>query len=94
MKFCVNGLVVCALFVESAVACAQTLPGENVSVIRHTYLAAAQRSIDDAYASIVRAQDSKGHKLGGHAERAKELLQQANEELKAAAITANSEGRY
>jgi len=68
-------------------------PVTNVSGKRHPNLAAAQRLVQDAFAKIVAAQQSNEWDLGGHAQRAKELLDQANSELKQAAETANAEKR-
>ena len=56
---------------------------------RHGNLRNAQEHIVQAWRLVGEAQrDNNGH-LGGHAERAKELLSQANEELRAAADSAN-----
>ena len=60
---------------------------------RHGNLRAAQEQIDAAFQSISRAQEANDSRLGGHAGRAKELLQQASEELRMAADTANSNER-
>ena len=60
---------------------------------RHGNLRAAQQSIVAAWQRIDEAQRDNNYQLGGHAGRAKDLLVQADEELKQAAITANHEGR-
>ena len=67
---------------------AQAPPKRNVGV-RHPNLAAAQRLIDQAFMRISDAQRANEFDLGGHAAKAKELLDQANREIKLAAETAN-----
>lgn len=74
-----------------AVAAAQQ-PAVNIDPQRHGNLAAAQDSIVQAYARVTEAQrDNRGH-LSGHAEKAKELLNQANDELRLAADTIDEGG--
>ncbi len=68
---------------------AQQRPVENVNPRRHPNLAAAQRLVDQAFKKITAAQDANEFDLGGHAAKAKALLDQANVELKLAAETAN-----
>jgi len=68
-------------------------PAQNISPERHGNLAGAQEAIQQAYNLTVRAQAANQGQLGGHGERAKELLREAADELKAAAITLNAEGR-
>lgn len=63
--------------------------GQDVSWRRHPNLAAAQHLIDQAYAKISDAQGANEFDMDGHAAHAKELLEQANREVKAAAMTAN-----
>lgn len=69
------------------------MPERDISPARHGNLAGAQAAIDEAYNLTVRAQVANQGQLGGHGERAKELLREAAAELKAAAITLNQEGR-
>ena len=64
-------------------------PPRNVSAARHKNLAAAQHHIDAAFKSLTAAQAANEFDLGGHAAKAKELLEQADREIKAAAVTAN-----
>ena len=64
-------------------------PPQNVSAKKHPNLAAAQRLVDQAFAKVSAAQDANEFDLGGHAAKAKQLLDEANKELKAAAETAN-----
>ena len=64
-------------------------PVLDVSPVRHGNLAAAQQFVRQAYDRLGDAQDANHGELGGHAARAKELLHEANEEIKLAAIAAN-----
>ena len=63
--------------------------GQDVSWRRHPNLAAAQHFIDQAYAKITAAQQANEFDMSGHAARAKDLLEQANREIKQAAETSN-----
>ncbi len=86
---------VVALFLLSLVgglALAQR-PKENVSKGLHPNLAAAQRLCQQAWERIVDAQKANEWDLGGHAQKAKELLDQASNELKLAAEAANKNKR-
>ena len=62
---------------------------QNVNPKAHPHLAAAQHHISEAQAEIDQARASWADKLGGHAENAKTLLQQADGELKQAASYAD-----
>ena len=64
-------------------------PRENVSGARHPNLAAAQRLSEQAFQKTVEAQKANEWDLGGHAQKAKNLLEEVNRELKQAAETAN-----
>ncbi len=77
-----------ALLTVGAVALAQK-PVKNVSAARHPNINAAQRFSQQAYEKIVAAQQANEWDMGGHAQKAKELLDQVNNELKAAAQAAN-----
>jgi len=68
---------------------AMAQPERNVSGARHPNLAAAQRLSQQAFERIVEAQKANEWDMRGHAQKAKALLEQANEELKAAALAAN-----
>jgi len=72
---------------------AQQRPIRNVNPHHHPNLAAAQRITERAYQKIVEAQQANEFDLGGHAQHAKELLDQANRELKAAAQVSNENHR-
>jgi hypothetical protein len=84
-RFVLGGLVSLALVAGGA------LIGQPVRDVgaRHPNLAAAQRLTDQAYNKIVAAQQANEWDMDGHAAKAKDLLDQANRELKAAAEAAN-----
>ena len=77
----------CLLFV-AGMAVAQR-PAQNVNAGRHPNIAAAQRLTAQAYQKITAAQQANEFDMQGHAAHAKELLEQANNELRAAATAAN-----
>ncbi|MBZ5611800.1 MAG: hypothetical protein LAP38_26365 [Acidobacteriia bacterium] len=81
-----------ASFLFGALAIAQR-PERNVSPGRHPNLAAAQRLSQQAFERIVAAQEANEFDMQGHAKKAKELLEQANRELKEAAEAANRNKR-
>jgi len=64
-------------------------PPKDVSPGRHPNLAAAQRLSRQAWERIIDAQKANEWDMNGHAQKAKELLDQANVELKLAAEVAN-----
>lgn len=64
-------------------------PARNISGKRHPNLAAAQRLSQQAYQKIIAAQQANEWDMQGHAQKAKELLDQANNELRQAATAAN-----
>ena len=64
-------------------------PVEDVSGKRHPNLAAAQRLSHQAWEKITEAQRANEWDMDGHAAKAKELLDQVNNELKMAAEAAN-----
>lgn len=68
---------------------AQKKPAENVSPRKHPNIAAAQRLTAQAFEKITAAQQANEFDLAGHAAHAKELLDQANQELKKAAEVSN-----
>jgi DNA-binding transcriptional regulator PaaX len=74
-----------------AVGCASApqRPVRNVSARRHPNLAAAQRDLQAAFDAVSRAQSANEWDLGGHAKKAKELLDEANSEIKLAAEASN-----
>ncbi len=64
-------------------------PAQDISAKRHPNLAAAQHLTDKAFQKISDAQRANEWDMDGHAAKAKELLDQANNELKQAAEVAN-----
>ena len=80
------GSVALALTMSVALAGA---PVDNISGQKHPNLAAAQRLSTQAYEKISQAQSANEWDMGGHAAKAKELLDQVNRELKEAAEAAN-----
>jgi hypothetical protein len=68
-------------------------PAKNVSGKLHPNLKRAQNQAANAYTSIQAAQQANEFDLGGHAQKAKALLEQVNSELKLAAETANKNGK-
>ncbi len=64
-------------------------PAEDISAKRHPNLAAAQDLSRKAWERIVAAQKANEWDMGGHAQKAKDLLDQVNNELRAAATDAN-----
>jgi hypothetical protein len=80
--------VLAASILVAGAALAQR-PKENVSGARHPNLAAAQRLSQQAWEKIVAAQEANEWDMKGHAQKAKDLLDQVNKELKEAAEAAN-----
>lgn len=72
---------------------AQKRPARNVSGARHPNIAAAQRLSQQAYERIVMAQKANEFDMDGHAQKAKDLLEQVNSELKQAAEAANKNAK-
>ena len=81
-----------SLLVIGGLAIAQP-PKKNIAPGRHPNLAAAQRLSQQAYERIIMAQQANEWDLGGHAQKAKNLLDQVNNELKLAAETSNRNGK-
>ena len=82
----------CAMLSCPSVVAAQA-PVVNIDPERHGNLSAAQEYIVMSWQRINRAQQANNDQLGGHAQKAKELLEQADAELRAAADVANA-NRY
>jgi hypothetical protein len=81
------GIVVVILSVGAGYAAFR--PVLNVDAARHPNLAAAQRFSLDAWEKLVAAQRANDWDLDGHAQKAKDLLDQVNVEIKLAAEAAN-----
>jgi len=86
-KIIMFGCLTSMVIMVSALAFAE--PGRNVSWRKHPNLAAAQKFVDKAFEKISAAQTANEFDMDGHAQKAKELLDQANQEIKAAAEAAN-----
>jgi len=84
----VRACVLASLLLASGVLVAAA-PARNISAARHPNLAAAQRLSHQAWEKIVAAQQANEWDMQGHAQKAKELLDQVNSELKLAAEAAN-----
>ncbi len=87
----VAGVVVAVLLGGGALLAQK--PKQNVSGAAHPNLAAAQRLSAQAYEKIIAAQKANEWDMQGHAQKAKDLLDQANTELKAAAEAANKNAK-
>jgi hypothetical protein len=81
-------ITACALMLSGISAFAEE-PVLNVSPKLHPNIAAAQKLSRQAYNKIIAAQKANEYDMEGHAQKAKELLDQVNEELKLAAEAAN-----
>ncbi len=68
-------------------------PMVNINPKLHSNLAAAQRLSRKAFEKITEAQQANEYDMEGHAQKAKELLEQVNYELKLAAQAANKHMR-
>ena len=88
MKNVILSVIVGALMLTGSAAFAGE-PVLNVNPKLHPNIAAAQKLSRQAYDKIVAAQKANEYDLEGHAQKAKELLDQVNEELKLAAQAAN-----
>ena len=82
------GLLAAGIFAGN-VALAQP-PAQNVSGKKHPNLAAAQHLSHQAWEKVKAAQAANEWDLAGHAQKAKDLLDQVNNELKLAAETSNA----
>lgn len=86
------GMTVCAFGLALAAAAVVAKPVDNVSHARHPNLAAAQRLATQAFEKVSAAQRANEFDLNGHAQKAKDLLEQVNQELKQAAEASNAHG--
>jgi hypothetical protein len=68
-------------------------PVKNVSGKKHPNLARAQTQAQNCYNSVVAAQQANEFDLQGHAQKAKALLEQVNNELKLAAEASNARAK-
>jgi hypothetical protein len=93
MRKIILSAILGALLLSSVGAAYAEEPELNVNPRRHPDIAAAQRLSRQAYGKITRAQNANRYNMEGHAQKAKELLDQVNDELKLAAQAANNNGR-
>jgi hypothetical protein len=89
MKTRIALLAVVAVLGITAVIMAQK-PTRNISASKHPNLAAAQALLGQAHEKVVAAQKANEFDLGGHAQKAKDLIAQASAELKLAAEASNA----
>jgi len=87
----VRNLLIAVLFFGGSLLAQD--PVQNVDRARHPNLAEAQRLVAEASQRISDAQNINHEDMHGHAEKARRLLVQANEEIKLAAEAANVRGR-
>lgn len=87
-KLLFNTILGAAVFCGTATL-AQT-PVQNIDSKIHPNLAHAQNLVLQANNYIATAQREGKYDMGGHAEKARQLLTQVNEELKLAAEAANA----
>ncbi len=83
---------VASLLLIGGIAIAEQ-PAQNVSKGKHPNIAAAQRLTNQAFEKITAAQEANEWDMQGHAKKAKELLDEANKELKQAAQAANKNAK-
>lgn len=88
MKTFAVGALALATLVAASASQAQP-PVQNINPYRHGNLAQAQELTAQAFDSLTAAQVANNYDLGGHVGRAKDLLRQANIEIKLAAQYAN-----
>lgn len=89
----IGKLILCsAALVLAGSAALAAPPADNIGH-RHPNLAAAQRLCTQAWERINAAQRANEFDMAGHAQKAKELLDQVNRELKQAAEEANEHRR-
>lgn len=80
---------IASVFVFCMVITAQE-PVVDIDKGRHPHLFAAQQAVVEANRHIAEAQKDNHYDMKGHAEKARQLLVEVNNELKAAAEAANA----
>ncbi len=91
-KFAV-AIALCAFLLSAGGVLWAQRPRDNVSGKHHPNIAAAQRLCTQAWERIVEAQKANEFDMAGHAQKAKELLDQVNKELKEAAEAAHKDSK-
>ena len=89
MKFAAFATVATLVTGIAATTIAVAEPVQNVDPSRHGNIARAQELSRQAYDAMTAAQNANEFDMGGHAAKAKDLLAQANQEMKLAALAAN-----
>lgn len=89
MKFPAFAIATTIVTGIAATTIAVAEPVQNVDPSRHGNIARAQELSRQAYDAMTAAQNANEFDLGGHAAKAKDLLAQANQEMKLAALAAN-----
>ena len=87
-KLVLGSVLGVAALIAGGVAVAQK-PVDDISGKKHPNLAAAQHLSRQAWEKIAAAQQANEWDMQGHAAKAKELLDQVNQELKLSAEAAN-----
>ena len=90
MKKAFLGVLGALLLAVAAVSAER--PQQNINPNRYPNLASAQKLCLEAFQKISLAQQSHELDMGGHAQKAKELLTQAGEEIKLAAVASELNG--
>ena len=85
----IAGGLLCGALAFPGVLAAQQ-PTVDIDTDGHGNLSSAQEYVVMAWQRIDRAQKINNYDMGGHAARAKELLEQANAEIRAAADVLNA----
>lgn len=85
----VGSALVIGGMIGGAALAQQPAPKQNISKALHPNLAAAQKLSVQAFEKISAAQQANEFDLAGHAAKAKNLLEQVNNELKLAAEQSN-----
>ena len=89
MKTLITACFLATVLIGSDVALSKT-PVQNASAKKYPNRAAAQKLVAEAYEKLAAAQKANEYDPEGHAMKAKEALEQASNELKLAAETANT----
>ncbi len=80
---------IAAFVLGSSLFLAGVALGQRVNPGRHPNLAAAQDLCEQAFQKLTAAQRANEYDMNGHAAKAKELLEQVNQQIKMAAAAAN-----
>jgi len=81
---------IAAVVLGSTLFLAGVALGQRVNPKRHPNLSAAQELCEQAFEKLTAAQRANEYDLKGHAAKAKELLEQVNQQIKEAAAASNA----